>query len=210
MSWFRGIPEQDPYVDFSTMTRARAKAYLGRFVEEMDACHDRLVATAAATGGPGRDELDFSRESLDPLWEWAAPRCAWRAGYVLPPRGSMEVWDLELEPASELPSWFHQPSGIGMDRLDRATLWLADGVGRYFGEVLRRHVEGVRWGTGSTRPRNNWLANMPVLVGLFDEMCPVLDATGRAVLVLTDYRPDPPPLTESFDRWADVTRRSGV
>lgn len=129
----------DAYKRYPEMTRAQARAYLTQFLDEMDASHARLVATSEASGGPSGSQLDFSIESLGPLWEWAKPRFSWRPGYALPPQGQPDPWrPQDLEPESELPSWFQHPSSVGMDRLDAESLWLCDGLGRYAARIPAR------------------------------------------------------------------------
>ena len=198
----------DSYRSFPGMSRRQARAYLAQFLGEMDASHDRLVGTSEASGGPGRGELDFTRESLGPLWEWARPRYAWRADYVPVPLGQPNPWRPSgLEPASALPSWFHHPSGIGMERFDAESLWLMDGVARYAARTLTQRLPHLNWGRGTRFPPGYIHANQPVLKGFDVDLCPYSSEAGRAVSVLVPELNEPPTLVEHHDAWIRRSKR---
>ena len=171
-------------VEFVSMTRAQAAEYLARFLAEMPACEQRLADTTAATGGPSTQSLDHTPASLEPLWEWAAGRFAWRDGYTPPPLGmpGPRIDPADLEPAAQLPSWFHHPSGAGYARFSAQTLWLIDGLGRYLGNTVVRTIAGTRWQAGHARDNGYAFQNQPVIAGLGDEImtvwiCATLTAT---------------------------------
>jgi hypothetical protein len=158
------------------MTKPQARAYLEQFLGEMPACLDRLRRRCAATGGPVESDLDFTADSLDRVWSWAAPRFQWREGYTPPAsRGDLQPQfnPDDLEPPEDLPSWFYHPSGIGLARFSAATLLLIDRLGRYLGQAVINSVPGTGWTTGATRPKGNMFANHPVLAGIAYEVSPM-------------------------------------
>lgn len=192
------------YTAFVTMTKPEARDYLERFLKEMPACIERLTAVAASTGGPGRSELDYTPESLDVLYAWAAPRFAWRASYQPPAfRGDLRAQfnPEDLEAPEDLPSWFHHPSGVGLAEFSAETLWLIDGLARYLGETVINCVPGTRWASGATRPKGNMVANQPILAGLSDEESPIFACTGLASRMLTPWLDASHTLRSIFESW---------
>ena len=198
-----GSPAVAGYTSFVTMSRAEARQFLDRFLADMPAGLDRLAGLSATTGGPTAAELDGSPESLDALWSWAAPRFGWRDGYEPPGRGQLppSFHPHDLEDPGGLPSWFHHPSGVGLETFATDTLWLIDGLGRYLGQAVIEHVPGARWALGATRPKGNMLANQPVLAGLGYEVSPLLTCTVKAAELLTPWQAEPPTLRATFEEW---------
>lgn len=163
-------------VEFVNMSKAEAAAYLGQFLDEMPAAMERLRHECSATNGPAPDSLDGTPSSLAELWRWAVPRMSWREGYVPPPLGQpgRRLTAADLEPADELPSWFHHPSAAGYERFSADSLWLLDGLARYLGEAVVAAVPGARWSVGSARRKGYMFQNQPVVGGLAgDEQSPL-------------------------------------
>ena len=191
-------------VEFIAMSRAEAQGYLARFLAEMDACVRRVVDEASATGGPAPDAWDRTPGSLGPVWEWAVPRLAWRAGYQPPAGGAPgpRIAADELEPAEQLPSWFHHPSAASYALFSAGTLWLIDGLGRYLGETVIANAPRTRWAAGHARAKGYMFQNQPVVHGLADEGSP-LHTT--AIVVARALRADPvrgaTSLREVYDTW---------
>ncbi len=160
-------------VEFVSMSKAEASAYLEQFLREMPSALERLRTHCSATGGP---DLDGSVPSLDELWAWARPQFQWREGYVPPALGQpgAQISADELEPTDALPSWFHHPSAAGYARYSAETLWLVDGLARYLGEVVVADVPGAGWRVGNARRKGYLFQNQPVVGGLGgDEQSPL-------------------------------------
>lgn len=192
------------YTSFATMTKPEARAYMERFLGEMPVCLERLTALAVSSGGPGGRELDYTPQSLDLLYAWAAPRFGWRPNYQAPAfrgdSGTRLITD-DLEAPEDLPSWVQHPSGHGFDRFSAETLWLIDGLARYLGETVISCVPGTRWASGATRPKGNMVANQPILAGLSDEESPIFACTGLASRRLTPWLDDSHTLRSIFESW---------
>lgn len=181
-------------VEFVSMSKAEAKEYLEQFLREMPSALERLRSQSSVTGGP---ELDGSVASLDELWAWALPRFQWREGYVPPALGQpgARISADQLEPADDLPSWFHHPSAAGYARYSVETIWLVDGLARYLGELVVANVPGAGWRVGNARRKGYLFQNQPVVGGLGgDEQSP-LHTCG--ILVGRALRPESVPGVQS-------------
>lgn len=191
-------------VEFASMTTADARGYLERFTAEMQPALQRLADHATATGGPSADELDLSPASLDPLWEWAVHRLAWRSGYVAPEPGrpGPRIAAAEIEPADQLPSWFHHPSAAGYARFSAATLWLVDGLGRYLGATVVRTLPGTNWAVGDSRVAGYVYQNHPVVRGLIDEEDPIYSCAVAVEKSLRAVSRGPQSLHAFYNIWA--------
>lgn len=192
--------------DFINFDRARARAYLAEFINEMEPCLDRLRSRSESTGGPSAAELDLSPASLDPLWDWARTGFAWREGYEPPAHTGLPGPRIEaIEPLEELPSWFQDPGLHSDARFSFDTVWLIDGLGRYLGETAVRHLDGFSWRVGHSRVKHYQFENQPVIAGPPDEVQPFNLMSGAANWVLNPARPvEAPTLAETFERWRAV------
>lgn len=189
------------YTNFVAMTRSEAKAYLDVFLTEMEPSLERFATSVDR-------ELTYSPDSLEQAWHAVRPKLAWRSGYTPPALGQPgpRIHSEQLEPAQDLPSWFHHPSGAGFARFSAETLWLIDGAARYLGETLIRRV-GARWASGNARTKGYMYQNQPVLTGLTTDplspiqTCAVLAA--RALRQSTEQGPQT--LAEVYDGWCTLT-----
>lgn len=189
------------YTEFVSMTRSEATAYLDRFLDEMEPSLDRFARSVDC-------ELTFLPGSLEQVWNAVVPKLAWRAGYTPPVLGQPgpRICEEELEPAKDLPSWFHHPSGAGYARFSAETLWLIDGAARYLGKTVIRSLGGS-WAPGDARTAGYMFQNQPVIVGIVDK--PVSPTQTLAVLVaraLRDGREQGPrTLVDVYDNWRAQT-----
>ncbi len=107
---------------------AADQARLQRWVDSLP------VAVAELERGAG--PLDFSRDSLLPVWEYALSRIA---GRDVDPRARRE----DLPP---LPEWTEVPGRDGVwSAFSIDTLWLIDAVARYYAECLLQALPEFRW-----------------------------------------------------------------
>jgi hypothetical protein len=167
-----------PPLDFSALTDEEAQ----RFFEEFTATAPERVA--ALRGEVGEAALDFSPESLVPLWEWFVRR-----------EGSRR------DRGGELPAWYlADPPELAAQRLSPATLRDVDAIGRYLGEVLLRNVEGAAWGIGKLPKRMKYVyQNRPVVKLGDSDVEPVSIAYSLAVrVVLMDTGREPATLLETY------------
>jgi hypothetical protein len=111
-------------------------AYLEQFLEAAGPRLQWLREQSAQMGGPGLEQLDFSRDSLVPLWAWAVPRfsklhCG-EQSKPGPKSGPKPVWIGRLGRTPE--QWWPNES-----------LELMDAILYYLGEALIRAVPGAHW-----------------------------------------------------------------
>ena len=189
------------YTNFVSMTRSEAKAYLDGFLSEMGPSLSRFATSVDC-------ELTYSPESLEQAWHAVRPKLAWRSGYTPPALGQPgpRIHSEQLEPAQDLPSWFHHPSGAGYARFSAETLWLIDGAARYLGETLIRSVGG-RWASGNARTKGYMYQNQPVLTGLTtDPLSPIQTCAVLAARTLRQSTEQgPQTLAEVYDGWCTLT-----
>lgn len=181
-------------VTLRTATRREAAGLLATFLARTPARLDELRAEAADSGGPPPGSLDLSTDSLGPLWEWAAPRFAWRPGYAPPPFGlpGPRVDPHAVEPAATLPEWFDPD--LHWNRLSLQSVWLVDGLARYLGECLLREVPGARWTVGRSWRRGYVFQNHPVIRGL-PVGGPLQPMWSVSILAARALQPSPGPAT---------------
>jgi hypothetical protein len=191
------------YTSFVSMTRSEAKAYLDRFLDEMGPSLDRFAASVDR-------ELTYTQESLERVWNAAAPKLAWRLGYTPPALGQPgpRIASEQLEAPQDLPSWFHHPSGAGYARFSAETLWVIDGAARYLGETFIRNVGG-RWASGDARTEGYVYQNQPVLTDITTD--PLSPMQTCAVLVARALRPSPEQgphgLADVYDVWCTLAAK---
>jgi hypothetical protein len=174
-----------------------AEDYLKRYLAAREPRLRWLTELAARTGGPTPQQLDFGRESLVPLWEWAIGRFRVRGE------------DRVVDPA-RVPMWYGRSPAPAAYWWSDETLDLIDAVAYYFGECLRRAVPGAQWEVGHA-PFKNWISeNQPVLTGFtspFNPFVPLPNIVGRVYHALRPDEPNiyriPPPtahdLRDQFD-----------
>jgi hypothetical protein len=128
-----------PPKDFSALSETAAREFLERYVATAAERLERFLQLVAATGGPARDRLDGSPESLVPLHTWFVSR-ARRADAP--------------DAAGQLPEWYEpDPPELAPKRVAPRTIADADGLALYFAEVLRRAMPELRWNIGKEPKR---------------------------------------------------------
>ena len=120
---------------FDTLTRENAKAFFDLYMSRKDKVLAEFMARSETTGGPKASELDYSKESLIPLWLWVRDKTPFAEQHpsleLLPPWYSYE---LVTNPYSRTICFTPEAS---------ANL---DGLSYYFGEVVLRNVPDAKWG----------------------------------------------------------------
>ena len=196
------------------LSREEAEAYLEQFLREQPERLEQLVRLSESSGGPRPELLDYSPQSLVPLWRWARQRLSWNAAYEPPavigdPPRHVPVRE-DLPPPGEVPSWAGaHPREFA--RFSAETLWLIDMITRYFAEVLRRANPDACWQVAHSRISGEVNENQPVLKWAAGNVNP------RSILVVIASRelwamadPDGEELKGAFDtRMGQLRSRGG-
>lgn len=115
-------------------TKENARAFFDLYMSRKDKVLADFIARSEATGGPKASELNYTKESLIPLWLWVRDRMPYAPQHpsldLLPPWYSFE---LVTNPHSQ--SICFTPEAA-------ANL---DGLSYYFGETLLRYVPDTQW-----------------------------------------------------------------
>lgn len=119
---------------FHTLTKQNAKAFFELYMSRKDKVLAEFKARSEATGGPKVSELDYSEQSLIPLWLWVRDRT---------PHAS------EHPPLDLLPPWYEfelitNPHSRTICFTPEAAHNL-DGLSYYWGEVLLRNIPDTKW-----------------------------------------------------------------
>jgi hypothetical protein len=122
--------------DAATDDFASDDAYLQQFLEAAGPRLHWLREQSAQTGGPAPKQLDFSRDSLVPLWAWAAPR------FPILHRGEQPEPGPKPEPK---PVWIGRLGRTPEPWWPNESLELMDAILYYLGEALIRAVPGAHW-----------------------------------------------------------------
>ena len=105
-------------------------------------------------------KLDFSVESLIPVWEWYEKKIV------------VEHYtrrELKKE-AKKYPDWLREEILSDDTKISVNTLAICDDLAIYFAEVIRRNnLEHIYWGY-YTKPKNRMSVNEPVLLGFVKDM----------------------------------------
>jgi hypothetical protein len=191
-------------LDFPSLTRKEAQAYLGKFLAEMPASASRLTATLDDVGADTYLAGSFAAASLDDLWRSVMPVLGWQDRYqpADPPTRLSPSSPIEgLGDLGDLPSWFTTSTGYGLERFSPRTLWVMDGVARHLGNVLV-HTHGWEWRVGRGR-KGYVFQNQPVIAGPTNEFSPLMSLS---VLVGRHLKGDEQPgaLRETYENWTDL------
>lgn len=142
-------------VDFSEMNNKQAKEYFDWYISQIEKRIALLISSINEEGNI--DCLDYTIESLIPLWEWYERRIKYR------------IIDQEEREAriKKLPYWMHEY--VSDNDLSWETLTYGMDVAIYFAEVIVRHNEKIKWGF-FTKPKNRADVNQPVLLGFNNDI----------------------------------------
>ncbi|PPK98192.1 hypothetical protein CLV92_102345 [Kineococcus xinjiangensis] len=183
-----------PVRRLSKESREAAQEYFDSWVLGGAAILESFTARIAAAGGPV-DALDFTPQSLPVVFPWVVDHLSFVPGEV---------------PDVPLPLWYLPGAGGGAAAFDPESAWLVDGLCRYYGEVLVRHLPGVRWSVADEpRQRTTYLdQNWPVVEGPLLKVNPFYAAR----LALQQSRLPAPEragdqLLENFGNYLGIVRR---
>ena len=137
--------------NFDKLTKKNAQAFFEVYMERKDAVLDGFRQSVEKNGGPSKDELNFSSESLIPLWMWLWPKLELCENH--PDIADRPIWyDFQItnNPHCNTP-------------LTKDTVRWIDGLAYYFGETVIRNIPNVYWTVCSDK--NAFHYNKPVLSG---------------------------------------------
>jgi hypothetical protein len=173
---------------FQEMTKAEARQTFEWFVARSETRRQILIDAVRATGGDA-DRLDYTPQSLVPLWSWAM--------FHMQDRETTE------EEREAFYARVQEPlrGVIKYDRTDTAgTRQLIMDIGFYVAEVfMRKYPQQVKWALW-TRKAGPY--NQPYLTGFKVPFVPSDIAGASAGKVLRGIR-DPRTLKIAYDRWAE-------
>lgn len=189
-----------------------AEEYLRRYLATAEPRLAWLREESARTGGPTPDQLDYSRDSLVPLWEWAIGQFRLR-----PADAPLDFVDLGRQGRyyrphdADLPMWFGRRAVQAPDGWSDETLALIDGLIYYLAETVLRAVPGAKWEVWHADVKNHIDENQPVLTGFHthvDLFMPMMNLAGQVGWMVKPDRPNPyripPPTPFDLRDWFDA------
>ncbi|OLB76376.1 MAG: hypothetical protein AUI14_18960 [Actinobacteria bacterium 13_2_20CM_2_71_6] len=180
---------------------AEGEEFLRRYLAGAEPRLQWLRELSARTGGPAPDRLDYSRDSLLPLWTWAMGRFRQRpedepTEFVNNgPRGRYYL------PRGPLPMWYGRRAVTAPHKWDNETLQLIDALVYYLAESILRAVPTAQWEVFHADVSNHIDENQPVLTGFpvqVDPLGVLLSLAGRTYHARYPDAPNPykvPPAT---------------
>jgi hypothetical protein len=171
------------------LSKSEARRFFDWFMEQIPIRTDQLLRLVTSHEGHSSWTLDFSVDSLDALGSWYAENVETR------PRTETEIDAIY----SSAPAWFRQVEVEEWELTDR-TFSFAYDVGVYFGEVLRRSIDGVEWALKTNAP-SSVDYHLPILrqSGSLD-CCPLHLMTVYAYGIARGSR-GPERLRQLYDVW---------
>lgn len=116
-------------------TKENAKAFFDLYMSRKDKVLAEFIARSEATGGPKTSELNYTKESLVPLWLWVRDKTPYAPMH--PPLDLLPPWysfELIKNPHSQK-TCFTPEAAANLD-----------GLSYYFGDTLLRYVPDTEWG----------------------------------------------------------------
>jgi len=139
---------------FFELTPKQAKEYFKWYMEEIP--HRlTLLWNYIYQDCPEIKAFDYSPESLIPIWEWYETKIK---------QVPMSKEEIEYE-VSKYPKWMEEEIRKEITKFTTETLSLALDISIYLGEIAVKHHSHLQWGY-RTRPKNEFSANRPVILGL--------------------------------------------
>ncbi len=136
-------------MDFMEMNQKQVKEYFDWYTGQINHRISLLYNTIKADSGI---TLDYSINSLIPLWNWYEDKISYR-----------KLEDIEFEKIlNKYPNWMKEY--VNNMNLSWETLTYCMDIALYFAEVIIKHNNTIYWGY-FTKPRNRADVNQPVLLG---------------------------------------------
>ena len=152
-------PIDKPYID---MNKKEAQAYFDWYIAHIDERADYLREKVAEGLSLPIDSLDFSLESLKPIWRWFLSV----AEITKTPKRELKLFKKALKdyPQSFIDAIADESSG----RLSLFTKFVLRDIGMYAGKMFTTNYPALKW-TFKTTPKNYISVNEPLLVGFIDD-----------------------------------------
>lgn len=139
------------FVPFTEMTPKQAQEHFDWFINEIPSRIEMLIGAIKDTG-TNSNEIDFTVESLKPLWVWFKERI------TTVPRSSEEIDRIK----NSVPEWIRDD--VQDWDLSKETLTLAIDIAIYLSEVFIRNNPSLHWGL-LKKPKSDISFNRPVVFG---------------------------------------------
>ena len=139
---------------FFELTAKQAKQYFEWYMDEISH-RITLLWNCMHQDCPEIKEFDYSPESLIPVWEW------YKTKIKQIPKTQKEI----EEDVSKFPKWIESEIRKESMKYATETLSFALDISIYLGEIVVRNYSHLQWGY-RTRPKNEFSANRPVILGL--------------------------------------------
>ena len=152
-------PIDKPYIE---MTKDEAQAYFDWYMEHIDERADYLREKVAEGLSLPLDSLDFSLESLKPIWKWFLSV----AEITKTPRSEIRLMKKALKGHPK--SFIRSMTADSKKRLGLFTKYVLRDIGMYAGKMFTTNYPSLNW-TFKTTPKNYISVNEPLLVGFIDD-----------------------------------------
>ncbi|MGM7703480.1 hypothetical protein ACSVDE_17240 [Pseudalkalibacillus sp. Hm43] len=187
-------PLMDPpfkVIPFKEMTKQEAQRHFDWYVGNIQERMDLLKDAYSLTNSNNKDILDYSPQSLIPLWEWYLSQ-------IEPNQKTSEELEREME---KVPEWLKNDVKENIYKPTTGTLILAMDISIYFSEVFTHNFNSIHWGFVS-EPKSLAHVNSPVLLGFKAKK--TLNARNliyNMLLKAMKGNSDKASLYQLFDRW---------
>ncbi len=149
--------------------------------------------------------LDYSRDSLAPLWTWAIPRLRWRPEDAPREKVMLEDGSTYQRPANAtLPMWYGRHGLLTPYLWTDETMALLDAIAFYAMECVRHAVPSVTWQVAGRGNRSIYVG-MPVLPAAPAALEPISSLwpiVGRVLKWQRDPA-EPEPVGDDLTAWYD-------
>lgn len=143
---------------FDQLSKKEAQQFFDWYTAAMN---DRIAYLKRASGL----ELDYSPDSLIPLWKWFLKN----AEIEITPEARLQELERQLRSANS--PFVKEVLADHAKQLSLETEYMLQDIARYFGEVYVKNYPFIQWGFYSA-PKNELNVNQPVLMGFPNRIFP--------------------------------------
>jgi hypothetical protein len=135
---------------FKDMTKKEAQSHFDWYVGEIPTRIELLINAYSATSGMGKEDLDYSPESLIKLWHW----------YINNANIEEKPEEVKSFERAQYPEWIQKD--LSNKKISIGWMSIAMDIAIYFSECFIKEYGTVRWGFVS-KPKSLAYINKPVL-----------------------------------------------
>jgi hypothetical protein len=147
--------------------------------------------------------LDYSRDSLAPMWTWAIPQLRWRPDDAPRERVMLKNGSTFQRPVNaNLPMWYGRSGLLAPYLWTDETMALLDAIAFYAMECVRRAVPGVTWQVAGRRNGYGGLPVLPVAAVDLEPISSLWPIAGRVFKWQRDPT-QPEPVGDDLTDWYD-------